>query len=280
MENNRTETADMIAAGVAIAAAANPFPVGSAPFIIVPEKYEAKNLESLLFHPIRKRGEVSVTDSAGFVAYMMIHSGEGGALVYADIDQTAGSFKLVGVINDNSTDKAGWRDHTCTMNRRRSVEWDRWTAKNKSPMAQSEFATWIEDNLSDIAAVEGMPTGSDMLAMSLGFERTSEKRLKSKINLQSGSVRLEYIDDEDKDTRTSMEVFSRFSIGIPVFENSTAAYQIDARLKYRESAGKVSFWFELIRADKAFRQAVNEEVDVIGKATGIVIINGKPVAAK
>ena len=44
-----------------------------------------------------------------------------------------------------------------------------------------------------------------MLAMSLGFERTSEKRLKSKVNLQSGSFRLEYIDDEDKDTRTSMK---------------------------------------------------------------------------
>jgi len=146
---------------------------------------------------------------------------------------------------------------------------------NKSAMSQADFAAWIEDNLADIAATEGMPTGGDMLAMSLGFERTSEKRLKSKVNLQSGSFRLEYIDDEDKDTRTSMEVFSRFSIGIPVFENSTSAYQIDARLKYRESSGKVSFWFELIRPDKAFRQAVEDELGAIAGATGLSIINGK-----
>ncbi|HND81593.1 MAG TPA: DUF2303 family protein [Accumulibacter sp.] len=54
-----------------------------------------------------------------------------------------------------------------------------------------------------------------------------------------------------------------------------SAYQIDARLKYRESSGKVSFWFELIRPDKAFRQAVEDELGAIAGATGLSIINGK-----
>ncbi|HMY07501.1 MAG TPA: DUF2303 family protein [Accumulibacter sp.] len=49
----------------------------------------------------------------------------------------------------------------------------------------------------------------------------------------------------------------------------------DARLKYRESSGKVSFWFELIRPDKAFRQAVEDELGAIAGATGLSIINGK-----
>lgn len=276
---NTTEAQAILAAGAAISKNVGIVEKGAIPFSIIPDGYKLTPLENMLFQPIRKRESVSVTDAGGFIAYMVRHA-EDGSLVYADIDQIAGLFRLVGVINDSSADVPGWRDHTCTMNRQQSVEWGRWLGKNKSVMSQADFATWIEDNLSDIAAVDGMPTGSDMLAMSLGFERTSEKRLKSKINLQSGSVRLEYVDDEDKDTRTSMEVFSRFSIGIPVFENSTSAYQIDARLKYRESGGKVSFWFELIRADKAFRQAVNEEIGVIGEATGISIINGKPSAAK
>lgn len=271
---NRSDTNDLIAAGAAIAAAI-PLPEGSAPFIVVPEKYAVKSLESLLLHPVRKSESVSVTDAGGFIAYMNLHA-EDGTLVYADIDQISGTFKLVGVINDSSDDAPGWRDHTITMDRKQSVEWGRWTSKNKSGMSQADFAAWIEDNLADIAATDGMPTGGDMLAMSLGFERTSEKRLKSKVNLQSGSFRLEYVDDEDKDTRTSMEVFSRFSIGIPVFENSTSAYQIDARLKYRESSGKVAFWFELIRPDKAFRQAVEDEVKLIAAETGISVINGKP----
>lgn len=270
---NTTEAQAILNAGAAIGENVRVLKDGSIPFTIVPDGYQVSSLENMLVQPVRKRGTVSVTDSGGFITYMNRHC-EDGTLVYADIDHS-GSFKLVGVINDHSGEEPGWRDHTCTMDRKQSVEWGRWIGKNKSAMSQADFAAWIEDNLADIAATEGMPTGGDMLAMSLGFERTSEKRLKSKVNLQSGSFRLEYIDDEDKDTRTSMEVFSRFSIGIPVFENSTSAYQIDARLKYRESSGKVSFWFELIRPDKAFRQAVEDELCAIAGATGLSIINGK-----
>ena len=231
------------------------------------------SLENMLAQPARKRGAVSVIDAGGFITYMNRHC-EDGTLVYADIDQVSGSFKLVGVINDNSAEEPGWRDHTCTMDRKQSVEWGAGLARTSRRCRKPI-----------------LPPGSKTTSLTLPLPRacrpagtcwqcrwgssTSEKRLKSKVNLQSGSFRLEYIDDEDKDTRTSMEVFSRFSIGIPVFENSTSAYQIDARLKYRESSGKVSFWFELIRPDKAFRQAVEDELGAIAGATGLSIINGK-----
>lgn len=275
MEQTKTEAAAILAAGAAISARDIWIKDDAEPFIVLPDGYVAAPLEIHLSEPCRKRGKIVVTDASGFTAYMLKHA-ESRAMIYADVDTIGGKFELVGVINDHASDRSGWRDHTCTLSRKRSVEWGRWASKNKSPMPQAEFAAWIEDNLADIAAVEGMPTGSDMLQMALGFERTSEKRLKSRINLQSGGFRLEYVDDEDKDTRTSMEVFSRFAIGIPVFDGSASAYQIDARLKYRESSGKLSFWFELIRQDRVFRQAVEEEVMEISKATGLTIINGNP----
>ncbi len=266
-----TEARDMLAAGAAIAGKVTWLDM---PFVIIPDGYAAENIEHLLEDPCRKRGNVVVSDASSFCGYVKRHSGEG-SMVYADIDQIAGIFALVAVINDHSPEFPGWKDHTCTMSRKQSVEWQRWMSRDKKAMPQAEFAAWIEENLTDIASVDGMPSGSDMLGLALGFERTSEKRLKSRVNLQSGGFRLEYVDDEEKDTRTSMEVFSRFAIGIPVFECAEAAYRIDARLKYRESGGKLSFWFELIRPDKAFRQAVDEEVASIAAATELPIINGK-----
>ncbi len=273
MEHTKTEASEILEAGAAISAKPTLVNDGGAPFIVLPNSFSAIDVEHFLAAPVRKRSSVSVSDSNGFAAYMIKHA-EVGAMIYADVDTIKEQFTLVGVLNDHSNEIPGWRDHTCTLSRKRSVEWTRWASKNKAPMPQSEFAAWIEDNLADIAGVEGMPTGSDMLQMALGFERTSEKRLKSRINLQSGGFRLEYVDDEDKDTRTSMEVFSRFAIGIPVFDGSSAAYQIDARLKYRESSGKLSFWYELIRTDRVFRQAVEEEVSEISKATELIVING------
>lgn len=66
-----------------------------------------------------------------------------------------------------------------------------------------------------------MPAGADVLQMALGFEANAEKRLRSKINLQSGGgVQFEFVEDEDKDTRTKMQVFERFTL---VCRSSTAA---------------------------------------------------------
>ncbi len=131
-------------------------------------------------------------------------------------------------------------------------------------------------NLADIAAVPNMPTGADILQMALGFEANADKRLRSKINLQNGGVRFEFVQDEDKDTRASMEVFQRFTLGLPVFEGSSSAYPLEARLKYREKEGKVTFWFELIRPDRVFKDAVNDELNRIKDATGFPVIAGKP----
>lgn len=273
MEHTKTEAAEILEAGAAISAKATWIRDDAVPFMVLPDAFRTSSLEEFLAAPVRKRASVSVSDSASFTAYLIKHA-EVGAMIYADVDTIKEQFSLVGVLNDHSNEIPGWRDHTCTLSRKRSVEWTRWASKNNSPMPQHEFAAWIEDNLADIAGVEGMPTGSEMLQMALGFERTSEKRLKSRINLQSGGFRLEYVDDEEKDTRTSMEVFARFSIGIPVFDGAGAAYQIDARLKYRESGGKLSFWYELIRPYRVFRQAVEEEVAEIAKAADLAIING------
>ena len=225
---------------------------GSILFTVVPDGYKVSSLENMLVQPTRKRGTVSVTDSGGFITYMNRHC-EDGTLVYADIDQ---SLRVVqtGWRHQRQFDRRAWvarphmHDGQEAVYRVGALDWS-----EQKVTSQADFASWIEDNL-DIAATDGMPTGGDMLAMAFGFERTSEKRLKSKFNLQSGSFRLEYIEDEDKGHSHQFEVFSRFSIGIPVFENSTSAYQIDARLKYRESSGEGVFLVELIRPDKAFRQ--------------------------
>lgn len=250
----------------------------AAPFAIVPEKYTVSSLEWLLGNPTRKRAKVVVSNSDGFCVYMARHGLAISPTIYADVDTINGRLTVVGVIDDHAEGLPGWREHTCTWASIPSVEWQRWTSKNAAPMTQGAFAAWLEDNLADVASVDGMPTGGDMLQMALGFERTSEKRLKSKINLQSGGLRFEYVDDEDKDTRTSMEVFSRFAIGIPVFDGSTSAYRIDARLRYRDNSGKLSFWYELVRPDRAFRQAVAEELSEIAKKTALSIINGRPWA--
>ena len=251
---------------------------GGIPYVAVPNGYGIHDLEHLLPAPARKRAQVTTTDTDSFIYYTKQHGSPNNCTIYADIDSEVSRFNLVGVINDHGADANApqWRDHRCLFNPAQAVEWKRWLGKNKATFTQADFAAWLEENLPDIAAVEGMPTGADILQMALGFEANAEKRLRSKINLQSGGVQFEFVDDEDKDTRTKMQVFERFTLGLPVFDGSNSAYPLEARLKYREREGKVAFWYELIRPDRVFKTAVTDELGRIKDATGFPVISGKP----
>jgi len=248
------------------------------PFVAVPDGYKVHDLESLLPVPTRKRADVTTTDTDSFINYVCKHGVTDTSTIYADIDAEASRFHLVGILNDHGQhdDAAQWRDHRCTFSPAQAVEWSRWLGKNKQHFNQTDFATWLEDNLPDVASVDGMPSGADILQMALGFEANSDKRLRSKINLQNGGVAFEFVEDEDKDTRTRMHVFERFTLGLPVFDGSTSAYPLEARLKYREKEGKVTFWYELIRPDRVFKTAVVDELTRIKEATGFSVISGKP----
>lgn len=246
------------------------------PYVVLPDGYAVHDLEHLLPQPTRKRAKVSVTTHQSFIDYTKRHGSLASCVIYADVDAEKSNCSLVAIMDDHSEDEPQWRDHRCTFIPRQSVEWARWISKNKVSMSQADFAAWLEENLGDIASVDGSPTGADILKMALAFEATSDKRLKSRINLQSGGARFEYVDDEDKDTRTAMEVFERFTLALPVFDGSSDAYPVTARLKYREKQGLVTFWYELIRPDRAFRTAVQSALDAIKEATGFPIIYGNP----
>jgi len=271
------ETTDNLKA-VLDAGAASALPVashGGIPYAVVPAGYGLHDLEFLLPAPARKHGEVYLAKADSFIHYVSRHGQAGSTLIYAHTEAEKGFLSLTAVLNDHS-DTPDWRDHKCHFLPRLSVEWKRWQDKDREAMNQSDFAAYLEDNLPDIASAEGMPSGADILHMALGFEANADKRLRSKINLQNGGVQFEFVEDEDKDTRSRMQVFQRFLLGIPVFDGSEHAYPLEARLKYREKDGKVTFWYELIRPDRVFKAAVDDELARIQAGTGYPVLFGRP----
>lgn len=269
---------DVLAAGCSMAGSQLPDDQddGRVPYVVVPEGYEVKDLENLLPFPKRKHADVTVSATDSFIAYAKKHGSLDECVIYAEIDSEQSKCILRALMNDNGETAPKWRDHRCTFAPALSVEWKRWTGSNKKQMTQADFAAWLEDNQGDVRSVNGSPTGADILAMAQAFEVNADKRVKSHINLQSGGVRFEFVEDETKDTRTSMEVFRRFTLAIPVFDGSSDAYPVEARLKYRDNGGKVTFWYELIRPDRAFKTAVQSALDQIKAETGFMLLQGTP----
>lgn len=253
--------------------ARKPFPVSneneSYPYIAVPDGWKLENTEKDEAIPRRKKGKVTVTDSDSFIGYVNRHGSLAASTIWCDANYITGKVSLTAIINDHGEQEGEqqWRDHLATFAPVFSGEWTRWNSKNKEAFGQADFAIFIEGNLKDIASIEGCPSGAQMLEMALSFEANQDMRFKSAIRLQNGGVQMSFVQDDDSQTLAKMQIFDRFSLGLPVFWNGDA-YQLDARLRYRVRDGKLTFWFELIRPDKVLEASTKTLIEKIKAETG------------
>ena len=291
--NSTGENAALIAAGTALA---DPVHIAECaiPFVTVPDGYSIKSLEHLQEAPARKRGGVSLADALSFAQYVIEHTSEAHTHLYADVDYDASKFKVLAVLDDHATNAPAWQEHKAYFTPVKAKEWRDWTGRNGSPMSQSDFAQFIEDHLTDIVTTDAKPAPSaaEMLAMALNFQHNATRTFKKQIDLNNGGVTLEFQDKGDDATTQKMTVFSRFTIGIPVFDlacvGTTAEgdkpaesiYPIEARLKYRQKDTGLVFWFELIRPDRVFKVAVDDQIKAIQQSTGLNLLRGWPTGAR
>lgn len=252
-----------------------PFEISS--YIATPPDWVLQDIESTLPFPRRKRAKVSLNDADSFIEYSKRHGSLSEATVWCNADYTKGNVDFVTILNDHgeNNEDSDWRDNLAKFAPKFSTEWMRWFSKNGAGFSQSDFAAFMEENMKDVAGVEGSPTGAQMLEMALAFEANQDLRFKSAIRLQNGSVQLAYSENDDSATLQKMQMFDRFSLGLPVFWGGDA-YQIDARLRYRAREGKVSFWFELIRSDKVLEAATKTLIEKIKAETGLPFFFGNP----
>lgn len=246
------------------------------PYVVVPKDYDVKSLERLLPNPPAKSGIVNLLDVDSFIAYVNKHANDDTSVIYANVDYETSKYDVVAILDDHGAAVPMRRQHSAVLTPIQSLEWKRWHGNNKKAMPQADFAAFLEDNLGDIATVEGMPTGKDMLGMALAFEANSDKRFKKKVDLQGGGTHLEYVDQADEATATRLRYFERFVIGIPVFQGASEGYHVEARLKFRMNGGALLFWYELVRPDRVFKTAVSGEIDKIREATGLMVLFGRP----
>jgi len=239
---------------------------------------EDYDFEYLLKTPRRKKAKITLSDTESFIDYVATNGDEEHCNIYCKADFELNDIAFLAVLNDHGQNSNGqmWRDHTALYKPKNSVELKRWTANDKKQMNQLEFATLIEDNLDDIAQVDGMPSRADLLEMILKFEANQDSRLKQHVRLQSGGIELNFVNNDDEQTIQRMKMFEKISIGIPVFDNEKNNYRIDARLRYRTREGKLTFWYELIRADKVFKAAAQNMINEIKTGTGFSFYFGDP----
>ena len=232
--------------------------------VALPKSMSLQEVDMERFFPAPRRTVLSVEtrDPESFLAYLKRHATDDTA-VWVAFDPEQYTLSISAVFDDiGAKSHPAWRAHRATYKPAMSAAWQVWAKHNHKIQNQLEFAEFLERNDRDIASVDGMPTHLEMLKMATEFEANGERRIKSALRLQGGGVRLEYVDDADADTLSQMRIFDRFAIGIPVFWGGPP-FQLTARLRYRQAAGKVNFWYELIRPEAVHEAAAKDAITAI-----------------
>jgi uncharacterized protein YfdQ (DUF2303 family) len=238
-------------------------PAGRISYVAVPKNFDLKPIdnEALLAHPRRTKATATLTTPESFIEYVK-KFGTPATMVWCHFNPQSFALSFAAVIDENAPNNAGWRSHQAKYTPEMSAEWKTWTGDNKKSKSQIDFAEFLERHEKDIASVEGFPTSLDMMTLATEFVASSEKRVKSVVRLQGGGVRLDYVEDDDAATLTAMKLFDKFAVGIPVFW-AGPGYRIDARLKYRQAQGAVSFWYDLIRPDVVHEASALELIEKV-----------------
>lgn len=226
------------------------------------------DLEAFLPAPRATKATAVFADTDSFLAYVKRHANSG-SVVWCNFNPQTFALDFTGVIDEHAKDAPAWRRHTAKYKPELAAEWKAWKGKDRESQPQLAFAEWIQEHDEDILAADGYPSSLQMLTMATEFVANSEKALKSTVRLQSGGVRLTYVDTDDDATQAAMTLYEKFRLGIPVFHGGNG-WPLDARLKYSTAKGLLTFRYELVRADRVHELAAKKLIEAVREGLGAV----------
>lgn len=247
-------------------------------------------LDEYLLRPERVKGTASLTTLTSFIEHVNRFKGKNSA-VFADVSNQQAP-KLVAVIDyhDGGQDGADWCQHRAVYEFPLSAEWVAWRSKERNAqIGQQEFAEFLEDRIVDVMHPETAGETVRLFATDLGLTLASPQRLLElsrgltvrvgakvvqSTNLSTGEMQIAFEEKHDGEGGP-LKIPGAFAVGIPVFRNGPV-YSIPVRLKYRVTAGSVTWGFSLQRIEKVWDHAVEEVCNEAREKTGLPLFFGKP----
>jgi uncharacterized protein YfdQ (DUF2303 family) len=219
-----------------------------------------------LDRPVRRTGNVALTDPDSFVEYLQRYA-DNDTLLYASVE----NHRIVAVLNDHPETTgegslAGYRDNTAVLRLQPSEDWQEITAHSGRTLAQRAFAELIEE----LAHCVTNPPAAVMMEIASTLSVKQNLDFDSRLRLDSGDIqfRFEQTSDARAGRTVPVEIPQVIEFTVPIW-TGTEPVRIQARLRFRASQDGAAMGYKLMqRADvteKAFRDIV-------------VAVNGRGVA--
>lgn len=261
--------------------------------LVLPNRLTAISLKKYVDEyrtaPERRKGIAEVTELESFIAHVKRFADEDSA-IFGDRNPEAPS--LTAVLNYHCMTSDGdprFGDHRTRYSFPLSEEWVAWQAGDGKQMSQADFAAFLEDRIADVidatsamdAARKAMEallctfaSPSRLLDLARGLTVRVNSLVAAHQNLKNGESVMRFETQHQDERGAPLEIPGAFLICLPVFR-SDAAYQIAARLRYRLKEGRLTFWYDLYRAEETFDHAFSEACKKAAKGNRVAALHGQ-----
>lgn len=271
-----------------------------------------KILDQYLPAPERRTGTTQLADVDSFVAYVNRHK-RPETVIFADLD-ASGSPALECVFDADHAgpEGAGWNQHRASYQFPLSAEWLAWRRTHGQQLAQSDFASFVDERAADlvdaealraqaqaVAAQEGTPyeepaqitlaerlgvplaPAVDVIGASRGLRIRAEVDVTEVVSVSSGETELVFNEKHRGADGTSLKIPTAFLVAIPIFRGEPRDVFL-VRLRYRRApqAARILWTLSLHQADEVLLGACRLVVERVRKATELPVFTGAAPKAR
>ena len=182
------------------------------PYVLVPERWDVKDLSAMLPRPLRKRGAARLTTREDFLEMLEREKTEG-TVIFADRARGI----ISAVVDFHSPTTPGNCDYRIEYAPRLDPEWEAWRDFSKEWHSQTDLAQFLEDHIEAICSGgdDSGPSGADILKLARDLSVTRNVAFSSRVDVQSNAVSIKY---EEKDVSGSLRLHESFFILVAIYE--------------------------------------------------------------
>jgi len=242
--------------------------------------------------PARRRGTVKAQTLEAVVGLCLKLKSDD-SVVFANTDWRKPSLTAVfdWHPDDAATDGhplAGNAHHRAHYDFPLSDAWTAWIKMDGQAMSQADFAAFLEDHIADLSSPgDGeaadlerdyrtrVATPSRLIDLSRGLQIHVEAKVRDIVNLQSGVAQIAFEEMHKDGDGKPIEVPGLFILQIAPFHRGNVV-RLPVRLRYRMSAGKILWFYQMVRPDIAITDRVLTDLDRVRSETSLVVYEGAP----
>lgn len=232
-------------------------------------------LDYLLPEPRRRTGDYEVNTVESFTDLVDALGGtdKDGASVWINHEPPC----IRAVLNDNTSEAAGWGDLRVTLPLPLTPEWLHWASADGKFLDQEAFAEHIEDGVKELVS----PDAAEMLEIAQSIHATVNANFTQAKRLDNGETQMVYTENIESKAgeKGDLTVPQTFTLAIAPFLGEDT-YEVKARFKFRLGGGTVRMGYSLERPEAVILDALEQIKKRLDDKYAPAVYMGTPAAAR